>query len=180
MKLEFTLSEADYVDFNLYVASKTESIRKRRQLTKWIIPVIYLLIAAYFLYKGYQLGAYIFLAIAVMWVFSYPGYEAKKYIKHFKKHIQLNLSKSLDKLVTMEFLDDHIFSIDGMKETKVRYEELTEIIETGKAFYLMIDVGHGFIIPKSKVDTQSVGDYFYKLSEDLQITYIEDLNWSWK
>lgn len=180
MKLEFTLHEADYVDFSLYVASKSESIRKRRQLTKWVIPICYLLMSAYFFYSGYQLGAYIFLAISVMWIFSYPGYEAKKYIRHYKKHIQQNISKSLDKMVSMEFLDGHIISKDGMKETKVRFDELTEIIETGKAFYLMIDVGHGFIIPKSKVDMQSVGDYFYKLSEDLQIAYKEDLNWSWK
>ena len=96
MKICYNLGADDYLAYLLYIATQSESVKKKRFRVQIIFSVLYLFTGVYFLIsnEGSDYSTFIvFLALAVLWFVSYPKLEylyRKSNIKRLqKKAIQM-------------------------------------------------------------------------------------------
>jgi len=50
MKLEYTLNFTDFLEYQLYVSSKSELHKKNRNKTRIVVPIIYIVFGLYILF----------------------------------------------------------------------------------------------------------------------------------
>ena len=84
MKIEYTLKEEDFLEYQLYTTSKSEPIRKKRLLSKFAVPALYLLIGAFFyFYDNNQNAILICIFLAALWLALYPRYSKYRSKRYF-------------------------------------------------------------------------------------------------
>lgn len=180
MKLNFLLRVQDYLQFNLYVSSKTERVMKRRNRNRLIIPIFYALLAAYFLYIHAYVAAGLLFLFGFLWFLFFRKYEAKRYVKYFLKHIQDNLSKSIDKPVEILLGEEDIYAKSPENESKMTWQSLIKVVEIPQLFLLMMDRGVAILIPKDQVDETSVRALLEEKAAEYHIPFSEELDWKWR
>jgi len=181
MTIEYTLDKGDFLTFHLFSASKSERIRKTRTRNKIMLPLVYLGISIilYFI-ESIELAIIIFLS-GFLWIFIYPFYERKRYVKHYKKFIDENYKNRLGKPGNLKFEGDYIHSKDFTGEAKMYLSELDELNEIRDYYYLKFNSGVSLIIPKRKIDNiESLDQFLNELATRLRIKHNVELNWRWK
>ena len=181
MKLEYILEEQDFLTHQLYAASKSENIEKKRKRTRLRVPMIYAVVGIFACFmQNYGLGG-VFLVLAVLWYVFYPLWEKGHYLKHYRNYIKENYSERVGKAISFEWIGDHLFVKDAVSEGKILISEIEEIDEIGVAFYIKIRSGVYFILPKDKVgEVSAVRAELQKLAEEVQVPYKREEEWVWK
>jgi hypothetical protein len=181
MILKYSLDENHYLIHQLYTASKSERITKKRFRNKIIVPLFYVFFGILFFVKGNTALALIFGVFAILWYFLYPKWERRKYANHFNAYIKENFTEKLNQVVTVELADDFIHTMDAGSESKVSTSEIVELIEISSMFLIKIKGGQSLIIPKEDTNhTESIKLRLLEMSKLLNIPYSEELNWEWK
>lgn len=95
MKISFKISEENYLDFQLYLASESAIVIQKKKWTRKIIPLIYLSIAVvmFFLEKLFLFAC--FGIIGNLWYFLYPWIEEKNIAKSSQVHFKIKLTMIL-------------------------------------------------------------------------------------
>jgi len=181
MKLQYSLEKNDYVTFQLFTASKSNRIIKKRRNNKILPPLIYIALAVVSYYLE-DIGLSVaFIIIGLLWFLFYPAYERKKYLRHYEKNIEENYKNRFGKLETLEFNEDYILSKDYSGEGKIILSEVEELNEIKEYFFLKFNSGVSLIIPKYKIDNlEQVSNYLIGLVSGLKKKHKVDLNWKWK
>jgi len=181
MEISYSLSEENYLNHQLFHASESMIIRKRRFRSKYIFPLVYLLLGI-FLYavKSPVLG-YIFGGLGIVWFFLYPFYETGAYVKQYKKLIKENFSESINKTVNLTLDDTHLRLVEGVSEAKIDYSEIKQIAEIPHEILIKISNGNTIIIPKNQISNlESVAKKLEEIADKLQIDYLDYSQWRWK
>ena len=84
IKIEYNLDESDYLTHQLYMASKSERIKKKRRKSRLLIPILYVVIAVISIIQQNIILSSVFILVAVIWFLFYPLYERNHYEKHYK------------------------------------------------------------------------------------------------
>lgn len=177
MKLEYSLTSSDFLEYQLYNSSKSKSTQKRLLRSRVLIPVIYIVIGLYFWYKDENLiRAILFGIIALLWFLFYPNYAKRRYKKHFKKHVAENYKNRINKTVEVFFDENHINTKDYTSESKINGTELKELIETENYFFIKLVTELCLIVPKIEVANQSE---LKKRVTDFGAEYLDETNWKW-
>jgi len=180
MILQYSVNENDYLTHQLYVASKSERIIKKRFKNKIIVPLIYVLLGILFYISENTNLALIFVLFSILWYFIYPIWERKRYVNHYKVLIMENFTEKLNHVATVELSDDFILTRDVGSESKVSTNEIVELIEISSLFLIKIKGGQSLIIPKEDTNqTEAIKLRLLELSKRLQVPYSEELNWKW-
>ena len=178
MKLEYELTNEDFLIYQLYTSSKSELHKKKRNRSRIIIPIIYVLFGLYSYYNYKNLvGPIIWIGIALLWFILYPLYSRWRYKKHFEKHIEENYKNRVNQPSQLEFDSDFMDTKDFTSQSKIQYSELKEFIELPEHFLIKLASDLSIIIPKHAVD--NVDGLKSKMSE-LKIEYVDETNWLWK
>ena len=181
MTIDYKIDENDFLTYQLYTASKSEQTIKRRERTKVIIPVFYLLLGFFFFWNEYSLFGVVFVILGILWFFMYPIWEKRRYIKHFKIFIKENYKERLGKIVTLELTNGYIFAKDNGSESKVLTTELEEICEIPTTILIKLKSGQSFILPKDKISNiDSLTSRLMALADYLKIKYEVNDKWAWK
>ena len=181
MTFEFKIDENDYLTYQLFVASKSESVKKKRSRNKIIMPILYLVLGASGFYQNNLLMGILFCVFAVLWFFIYPLWERNNYIRHYKNFIKENHKDSFGKSAFLEINKEHIFVKDEFSETKISTSEIEEIYEIPTTIFIRMKAGKTFILPKDKIaEIKSLKSVLTELSNFLKINYVSDENWKWK
>ncbi len=181
MTIEYSVDENDFINFQLYVASKSDRIRKKRENNKWIVPIIYGVIGILFLFKENLIIAISFFAFGMLWLFIYPIWERRHYVKHFQSFIRENYKERVRKPTTMEFGTDFLFARSGEMESKIPKKEIEEIIELPEMILMKLKTGQAFIFPKNKIkDLEEFRTMLKELAGHLNISYNIEESWEWK
>ncbi|MBB4804177.1 hypothetical protein HNP37_004263 [Flavobacterium nitrogenifigens] len=182
MTTNYQLDENDFLQYQLYTASKSERIKKKRLKSKIIIPIIYGLIVAFDLYKGNTNSAIVFLAMGILWFFLYPFWDKRHYIKHYKGFIKENYQNRFNKVVVIEFADDFISSNDiSGSEMKIATSEIEEINEISSSIFIKFNIGNSLILPKNKIqNNDDIILFLRQLANSLNIKYNIENDWKWK
>lgn len=182
MTIEYNIDENDFLTHQLYIASTSERIIKKRHRNRVIVPLVYFLLGFLLFLLKDQLGLLItFFIIAIVWYVVYPIWERRQYIRHYKGFIRENCKDRFGRTATLEFTNDFILAKDNGSESKVLTIELEEIIEIPTMFLLKLKGGQSFILPKDKIsNTDILTTRLKELATHLSIRYKFDDNWKWK
>lgn len=181
MKISYTLDENDYLNHQLFIASKSERIKKKRQRNKIIIPIFYLPFCLMFVLNKQYIWALFFIIAPILWFFIYPIRERKRYINHYSAFIKEHWNERFGKLSTVEFNNEYIIATDNNSESKVATIGIKEIYELQSYIYINLKDGQSLIIPKEKIENKNVLiGRLKELADFLKIGYIIDENWVWK
>lgn len=181
MTIELRIDENDYLTHQLFAASKSERIKRKRRRNKIIVPIIYAFLGSLFLIQERNSLAIMFFIFAFFWFLFYPFWEKHRYIKHYKGFIKENLKDTLGRSTILEFNYEFIIAKDDSSEAKVFTTEVEEINEIPSTIFIRFKGGHSFILPKNKIaDIDSVKAYLKDLASNLKIKYEIEENWKWK
>ena len=182
MKIEFSLNENDFLVHQLYVASKSDRIRKKRQKNKIVSPIFFVVFGFLFYIQDKAIFAiFLFGIIGVLWFFFYPKWEKKHYVNHYKNFIKDNYKKRFGKNLTLDFNNDFILAYDDGSESKILTKELEEIDEITTTIFIRLKGGQSIILPKNKIENiDSLTKELKELATYLNIKYILDDKWEWK
>jgi hypothetical protein len=186
MTLTYSLTANDYVQAQLFMASKSDRIKKKRK-KDW------LLFSGMFCFAGivyaltlprpesyYFLAYYLFGEVILMF-FVYPPYQRNYYENHYKKYVADVFKNRINEKTTATFTDDFIEGADVTGTSKLNLNGIAGIDETGSYYFLLLKTGPYIIIPKSQLhNSDDVHTLLTTLSKKLNISFISDLNWKWK
>lgn len=181
MQIVFNLDENDYLTYQLFVASKSEVIRKRRQRTKVMIPIAYAILACYLYVTDNFAMAIIFFVVGVAWYFFHPLWERRRYLRFYKSQIKENYKERLGRTSTLEINKDFLTVQEKGSESKISTGEIEEINEIPTHILIKLITGPSFILPKSQItDLDQLITELKNIAAYLNIPYIIDENWEWK
>jgi hypothetical protein len=141
IQVGFIIDENDFLTHQLYVASKSKRIKRKRQKSKIMIPIIYFAIGLFFLYEDKVSLTIIFIIIGILWFFIYPIWERRHYIKHYKGFIKENYKDRFGQYIMLEFNNEYILAKDNGTESKVLTNELEEISEIPTTIFVRLKGG---------------------------------------
>jgi len=180
MIIEYKTSENDFLIHQLYLASISERIRKKRQRNKIIVPIIYSVIGIVSFFLSDFAAAIVFFIIAILWFFLYPLREKRRYIKHYQSFINETYKERIGRLSIIEFNNDFIIAKDEGSESKILTKEFEEIVELSTIILLKLKGGQSLILPKKGIENIDVLIVRLKeLADYLKISYVLNENWAW-
>ncbi|MBE8713046.1 YcxB family protein [Sphingobacterium hungaricum] len=181
MQITFKLDETNYLHHQLFFASQSPTIRKRRFRAKFVFPIVYVLLGIFLYFFKAPVMGYIFGGIGILWFFLYPIYEKGAYIKSYKKFIRENFQNTVDKAITLQIEDNYFILKDDGNEAKINLSELQEIAEIPGEILIKIGNGNSIIIPKNQVaELTNLENRLEEIAERLQIDYLDYSQWTWK
>ena len=181
MTIDYKIDENDFLTHQLFVASKSDRIKRKRLRSKIIVPLIYVAFGLLFFFQDKVSLTIIFFIVGLLWFFIYPLWERRHYIKHYKGFIKENYKDRLGRIATLEFSNDYILAKDNGSESKVLTTELEEICEIPTTIFVRLKGGQSFILPKDKItDFDNVKARLKELANHLKIKYDTDEKWEWK
>ena len=178
MTLTFLLNENDFLQCRLFIASKSEKIKKQRNKS-WIIwTLAYLSLSLMFYQSGNIILTYYFLCFSVLYFIFYPTYYKWKYKRSHQKLIKETHQNKINQIINIKFTDEFIETSSTAGESKINLKEIENIVETMSYFYLKLKTNSSYlIIPKSKINVDDVREELLKFSNKMTIVFTPDLNW---
>jgi hypothetical protein len=156
-------------------------IKKKRQRSKVVVPLIYVALGLYFLFQSNVPLAIIFFIIGMLWFFVYPLWERRHYIQHYKGFIKENYKDRLGIIATLEFDNDYILAKDNGSESKILTTEIEDICEIPTTVFVRLKGGQSLILPKDKISNfDNLKVRLKELANHLKIEYNTDEKWEWK
>ncbi|MBE0655227.1 MAG: YcxB family protein [Bacteroidales bacterium] len=181
IRLEYQLVREDHVTFQLYIASKSERIKKKRRRTKFRLPLAYLLFAVIIYFVGEISLSLIFLLIGILWFLIYPKYEKRMYEKHYQSFVEENFKTESDPEVVIELTEEKINATDKSGNSSIKIDAITAVDEIKDYFFIKLSPGQGLILPKSKIENMiEFENWLNRVLEKYQIPKNIDLDWKWK
>jgi len=181
MKLTYSISAADHLNYQLYLCSESPKIRKKRARKRKVLPVAFAVISLFFILEsqsyGFALG---YLLFAIIWYILYPFWERKVYTKHYQNYILDTKLDHIGRSLTVEFIESKIHSSDTVNLFVFDNKETTEIIETPQNLFVRLKGGMAIIIPKDQVNLEETTKFLKQFAVKLKVPYFEKLDWKWK
>ncbi|MEL6718386.1 MAG: YcxB family protein [Bacteroidota bacterium] len=176
MTIEYQIHEEDFLNFQLFTASKSKSIQQKKRKGQLFITIGSLVFAGYFYANASLVLAIYFATFAVVTLLFYPKYFKWRYKKHYQKYIREHYAKRFGETAILEIKSDVIYSKDKTGEGNIKITEIEKVDETNNYFFLKISSGFTLIIPKIAV--QNVSELRTKLSS-LGLPLHDCTNWVW-
>jgi hypothetical protein len=181
MTIEYNLTENDVLQHQLYIVSISKRIKKIRKRNWLLLTFCCFLLTLMFYQTKNNVQQYYFLIVGFLCLFFYPIYQRRFYLRHYKKSTQEYYKTQTDNSTTVTFDESQINIVTKTSETRFNLIEIDEIVEILDFFFLRVSVQVSLVIPKNQIkNPDEVKLYLVKLSEKLNINYIQDLNWKWK
>jgi hypothetical protein len=181
MTLNYTLTENDFLQHQLFVASKTGGIKQQRRSTWLIYSAALLLLSLMFYQSGNTLMTYYFLIFGIIFLCFFPFYQKWYYKNHYQKFITDTYKNRFGQTININFSDKCIETTDITGQSQINLGEIENTTETSNYFYLKMKSGGHLVIPKQKLDNvENVRQELKKFCSKLSIDFIDDLNWRWK
>jgi hypothetical protein len=181
MKIQYTLNENDFLEHQLFTASKTERINKQRRKSWIIVTFCFFALSLLFLKSENKFLLYYFLGFGIISLIFYPLYQRNYYRKHYMKSIKETYKNRFNELTTLIFDEDYIETNDLSGETKIYYSGFEEINEIKDYYFLKLRTGGSIIIPKIKIDNiENFKIELKNISEKYHLKNNVELNWKWK
>jgi hypothetical protein len=181
MTLKYSLTENDFLQQQLYFASKNDRLKKQRRKS-WLINSLAILVLSFLFYdSGNKFLAYWFLGTGILFICFLPFYIKAHHKNHYKKFITETYKNKFGVTSTIKFSDDFIETFDTTGESKTNLSEIEEINETGEYIYLKTKAATVLIIPKSKIENlDALRAELTKIADKLNLKFVSELNWKWK
>jgi hypothetical protein len=176
MKFNYSIGAADFLEYFLYMVSKSAVISRKRSIAKYSFSFIYIAFGIYFAAFGQAVMGLIFLLLGICWFIFYPKLNRKSLERFYAKYTQENFASKINQTMEMTINSDSIVVNDIHSENKIPLSEFETLIETKTCFFLRQKTGNAFIIPKSQIDVIQ----FQAGISKLNLAVSDETNWQWK
>ena len=181
MKIQYTLNENDFLEHQLFTASKTERINKQRRKSWIMVTFSFFAFSVLFFNKENKSLIYSFLGFGIISLIFYPIYQRNHYKRHYLNFIKETYKNRFNETATLLFDEDYIETNDLSGETKIKYSALEETNEIKDYYFLKLKTGGSIIIPKSRIDNIEIFKLqLNSISEKYNLKNNVELNWKWK
>ena len=181
MTLQFSLTENDFLQHQLYLATKSESVKEKRKRS-WLISMLAFLSLSFLFYRnGDKVIMYYFFACFIVCLFFYPLYLRSYYKKHYQNFIANTYKNRFNQIASITLNDTNIETADENCESKINLPGFEKFIETADYIYLRLISGGDIIIPKHKIEDLGIlKTELQRLAKKANINFVSELDWKWK
>jgi hypothetical protein len=177
MKLEIELNKQDYLQYQLYAASKRKSTKQERIKNQILFP-LFLCLTGFLLYSANGDKNYLitFGAISIISSMLSPFFLSFFYKRHYANFINEYYGDKIGKPGTLEIKNGWMLLIDNKSELKLPIKEIKEIVEISTNYFIIINNITSIILTKNN----KTRDFISSLPKKYNIKYSNELNWQWK
>jgi len=176
MKHQITLTENDYLTFQLYDSSTNPTKRKARRRGYIIITLASLPFIFHGYRNGYDFAFYFGIAcfvLAAMFGSMYFKWSAKK---HYINHVRDAYKKLTDEKFEIEISDDVISTVEKTGSSTVKISEISVVIEIPNHYLIRLTTGPTLILPKTNA---ALNEEILAMIERHKIDHEVQLDWKW-
>jgi hypothetical protein len=180
MTLTYSLSQDDYLNHQLFVASLSERVKMQRRRSRIMWSIGFLSLTWLFYLNDNHVLAYYFLAASIFYIFFFQYYSRWYYKRHYKKFVNETYKNRFGKISNVIIDEEHIEDFDESGETKIPISQLENIYETTDYFFLKLKSGGHLIMPKKQIpNLDLVKDELNAIADRQKLRVIEMKNWKW-
>lgn len=181
MTIHFTLRESDLLEYQLYVASQSEIVRKRRLRTRLLIPIMYVTLSIFGFITNKILLYIPFLIGAILWYVLYPIRDRKRHIKYYQQFIQEHLLERIGNKVELILTMESLETKEIGSESKYALSEVEQIVELKTTILVRLRGNKAFILPKDQITQPSeLNSTLKQIAEKAGITFEQFPEWEFK
>ncbi|WP_326983005.1 YcxB family protein [Chryseobacterium sp. MYb264] len=181
MKFNYNLNLDDYLNYQLFNASQTKSIIKKRKRNRFIPAIFFVVLGIVPRFDFTETFTLIYIFIGILWIFVYPIWDKRWYFNYYKKYIKENYVYNFDKDTEVIITMDEILMKNENSESRISLAELKEINEIPLAFYLKLKSSQSIILPKNKMsDLKEFREILDTIKNKYSINYNEFPQWKWQ
>ena len=175
MTYNYTLEAQDFITFQLYTASNSNRINRKKKRSWLFLTVAFAIITFYNYHYDYKTLSLYFGVITILCVLFYPNYYKWKQNRHYKRFTFEHNKNSFGRLETITFNKKHLLLENTSGTGKINLTEFEGVDEIGSHYFMKMTNGASLIIPKSQINTDS----FINEIKKLKLLINSNLNWKW-
>ena len=179
-KFVIKLGETDFLTYQLYAASKSERIKKKRRLS-WITYTVLWFSFAFLFHLSGQYGIRnILLLVALFYLIFLPLRLREHYKNHYLNNIREHYKNRFGVESEIWFDNDFLFESDPYAFTKIKLSAIKQINEIPSHIFIKLKYGPVVIIPKSITDLNKFKQELQAIAGRLNIPWNVEPDWKWK
>ena len=140
MEFTYKLDANDFLQYQLFTASKSKHIAKKKMYGWLLFTVAATIFALYCFFNDSTSLAIYFGAIALVWYLLYPKYFNWKYVKHYTDIVNKNYKNRFGQSTTISFSKGYVIATDQSGEGRIKTSEIVNINETGQHLFIIFVV----------------------------------------
>ncbi len=176
MKYSYKIEKEDLLEFQLYTASKSEVLAKKRRNNRAFLVAVSILFAGYFFSSDEVIMGIYFSVMVILLVLFYAKYFSWKQKLNYRRFLAANYSSRFGMEETLETFPTKIHVKDNFGEGDVGASELKSVVEVDTHFFINLESGSSLIVPKANVNATQLKSDLARLKVQMD----EELDWSWK
>lgn len=169
MQLDVTLTEEDYIQFNLYHQKHLPTYKKSQNYYK--ISIVVILAAVLFaLTIGGAKPSFIrwmavyFIIISIIWILNASRYIEWRFVKYIRKLCSEGRAE-YSKRAKLTFTDNSIVEESEGMNQEIEYSKISRLADNGACRYLYYSESRAFIVPDNSFDSDEAKLQLIKLLE---------------
>lgn len=151
MEINYNITEEAYLEFNLYHAKNSETMKKSVTTQRVLVPIIYLLLSVFLSYVLDMPVLFLFipfLIVSVLWAVFYPAYFHRHIRRNAQKLIREGKNEGMLGNRTMIFTEEGLREITSTGEKIQSWPGIEKIGEDSSNFYLYNSGMSAYIVSK--------------------------------
>ncbi len=181
MKFEYKLNENDYLQHQLYTASKTERIKKQRRNSWLFVSLTFVIVSLLSFQNEDKFASYVPIILGIISFIFYPIYLRSYYKKHYHKFIKDTYKNRFGENSVVQFFENEVLTNDSDTESRVKYSAFEEFNEIGDYIFLKLKSSGSFVIPKLKIENlEELKMELNNIAKKYNIKQNVELDWKWK
>ena len=153
MTLRYTLTEEDYILFNLYHSIRTPALRRQMRAPQLLFPVV---LGLYLLVFGRSGPPIFYLALfavaSVLWVLLLPRLYRRSIRQTVRAQWSGGAANEFTGPQTLALLEDRIRKESDGRLSETAYRHVTRIVQTPQALYIYVGALSAYIVPVTAVE----------------------------
>ncbi len=175
MNLKFSISEDEFLTFQLYTLSKSLNVLKKMKRGQIFATILGIILAFnLFISDAFWPGT-VMLVVCIGIYLYYPQYHKWRMKRNFKRYIHINYKDRFEQSEELTFHNKGVLSKNISGEGEIPKAELTELVEISTIFLLRMKNGASIILPKGQIDALKLKAQVKKLG----LPFREELNWKY-
>lgn len=181
MNIKITLDVNDYLTYHLFLASKSDSLKKRRLLHWFSIPIVYIVSGFLFTYlKGSELVRSIFFVTALVWFVVYPFYSKWAVRRFLLRQVNARYAGLIGREGNFKLDEKKITVKSHEASMDIDYGDIKDIVELPEHFLIDLKAGSSLILPKQKIPPDALSQLIDKISLKTGLKPQIHVLWGWK
>ena len=166
-KITIKITEDDALDFLIKNYDESKTLKGKKNKSRFLFSLVFLILGVYFLFKDYQDKAILFFVLSAAWFFITPYYLRSVVIRRYRDHVKNKMGMILNKPISYELNEKGIFVQYDLEEATYFYESIKSVSHVGRNIYINHTGKVPLIIPYSD-NNIDIDNFIESLGERLK------------